>query len=617
MAACADTMLLAPIERPHYADVRREARSLYWRGWGLREICDELERLGLKCEETGKPIPYQTIASWKKREKWELAPPLRAAEESVLVRYQQLVAKEDKSGKDFKEIDLLGRQIERFERCRKYRDSGNEADLNHKVANRNAKPKKAARANQITAEQAALLKEKFEEENFGFQDGWWKAAHHRTRFILKSRQIGATWYFAREALIDALETGRNQIFLSASRRQAEIFRSYIIEFVFKWTGVTLKGEHLLIDRGDDEEGQPLERPKLFFLGANFRTAQGEHGNFYYDECFWAQDFERIDEVASGMASQKRYRETYFSTPSTTSHGAYRKWSCEWWNEGKPKTDWTKIEAYNPEQLAEGVLCDDGIWRQRVTIEDAAKAGCDLFDVEELRQRKAPEVFANLYLCEFVDETDSAFPMGVLNPCRIDSFSKWRDYDPYSLRPYGEGEVAIGYDPQESSQGDDAALVVVALPKTVGGVFRVLETKRLRGDYETQAAEIFAAMDRYNVVDIGIDTTGAGSGVVQLVRKRFAGVRSIQYSAPLKTLMVLKAKNVMRNKRLQFDAGNKDISASFLSIRPELTAKGRQLTYVASRSGETGHADVAWAIMHVLFDEPLDGEAKKQSVVEFC
>ena len=76
-------------------------------------------------------------------------------------------------------------------------------------------------------------------------------------------------------------------------------------------------------------------------------------------------------------------------------------------------------------------------------------------------------------------------------------------------------------------------------------------------------------------------------------------------------------DVMRNKRLQFDAGNKDISASFLSIRPELTAKGRQLTYVASRTGETGHADVAWAIMHVLFDEPLDGEAKKQSVVEFC
>lgn len=37
----------------------------------------------------------------------------------------------------------------------------------------------------------------------------------RVRNTLKSRQIGATWYFAREALVDALETGRNQIFQRA------------------------------------------------------------------------------------------------------------------------------------------------------------------------------------------------------------------------------------------------------------------------------------------------------------------------------------------------------------------------------------------------------------------
>ena len=79
MAACADTMLLAPIERPHYADVRREARSLYWRGRGLRGRCDVLAPPGLKYEETGQPIPYQTIARRKKREKWALAPPLSAA----------------------------------------------------------------------------------------------------------------------------------------------------------------------------------------------------------------------------------------------------------------------------------------------------------------------------------------------------------------------------------------------------------------------------------------------------------------------------------------------------------------------------------------------------------
>jgi uncharacterized protein YjcR len=596
---------LAPLERPAYADVRREARSLYWRGYGETDIADELERLGIR-NENGRPIPRATIASWAKREKWKEAPPLRAAEESVLVRYQMLVAKEDKSGKDFKEIDLLGRQIERFERCRKYRDSGNEADLNPKVANRNAGPKKARRKNQITAEHAAILREKFEEENFGYQATWWAASGERTRFILKSRQIGATWYFAREALIDALETGRNQIFLSASRRQAEIFRTYIVEFVYKWTGVELAGEHLLIDRGEDEEGVPLERPKLFFLGANFRTAQGEHGNFYYDECFWAQDFERIDEVASGMASQKRYRETYFSTPSTTSHGAYKKWSGEWFNEGKPKTDWTKIDAYTPEQLRDGVLCGDGIWRQRVTIEDAAAGGCELFDIAELKRRKAPDVYSNLYLCEFVDDTQSAFPMAMMNRCRVDSFG-WKDFAPYALRPFGDGEVAIGYDPQESAQGDDAALVAMAVPQTKGGKYRVIETRRLRGDFEVQAAAIFEAMDKYNVVDIALDTTGVGAAVFQLVVKRFILARAIQYSAPVKNMMVLKAKNVIRAGRLEYDAGDKDITASFLSIRPKLTKNERQLTYVASRSDATGHADVAWAIMHVLFNEQLDGE----------
>ncbi|MGK7630792.1 terminase large subunit domain-containing protein, partial [Salmonella enterica] len=39
------------------------------------------------------------------------------------------------------------------------------------------------------------------------------------RNILKSRQIGATWYFAFEAFENAVMTGDPQIFLSASKVQ--------------------------------------------------------------------------------------------------------------------------------------------------------------------------------------------------------------------------------------------------------------------------------------------------------------------------------------------------------------------------------------------------------------
>jgi len=588
---------------PCYADVRREARSLYWRGWGVTQIAEEFLERGVTID--GKIVARSTIESWKQREQWAEAPPIRAAEESVLVRYQMLVAKEQKTGGDFKEIDLLGRQIERLERCRRYRQSGNEADLNPNVEARNAGPKKARRPNLLTAEHVAALRSSFEAECFDYQLAWWRAAECRTRFILKSRQIGATWYFAREALIDALESGRNQIFLSASRRQAEIFRKYIIEFVFRVTGVQLKGEHILIDRGDDAEGKPLERPTLFFLGANYRTAQGEHGNFYYDECFWAQDFDALDDVASGMASQKRYRETYFSTPSSVAHPAYRKWTGEKYNEGRAKGDRVKVDL-DPELLRVGATGGDGVWRQKVSIIDAAAGGCDLFDIDELRRRKSPEVFANLYLCEFVDDSASAFPFALMQRCQVDSLEAWPDFKPFGLRPYA-GEVAIGYDPQESADGDDAALVVVALPKKGKAPFRVLEKLRLRGGFEAQAEAVFKAMQKYRVVDVGIDTTGVGAAVYQLVVKRFPTTRAIRYSAELKAMMVYKAKAVIGGGRLQFDAGAADIIASFMSIRPQATASGRLVTYVASRSGETGHADVAWAIMHVLHAEPLEGE----------
>ena len=45
----------------------------------------------------------------------------------------------------------------------------------------------------------------FEERLFEYQWTWYRAMDQRSRMILKSRQIGATYYFAFEALIDALK----------------------------------------------------------------------------------------------------------------------------------------------------------------------------------------------------------------------------------------------------------------------------------------------------------------------------------------------------------------------------------------------------------------------------
>ncbi len=578
-------------------DARRIARAYYWRGWDVTNIAGALN------------LKRSTVQSWKDRDGWDNDPVIRRVEDSCEMRLNQLIFKEDKTGKDFKEIDLLGRQIERMARVRRYGEpGGHEGDLNEKVANRNAGPKKPKTPpNTITREDFAKIKAAFLDCLFGHQETWWANISRRTRFLLKSRQIGATFYFAREAFIRAMETGNNQIFISASRAQANIFRQYIVEFVFEQTGKMLKGDPLIVHRGwEDEGGEPAQPVTFYFLGTNYRTAQGYHGDVYLDEVFWIYGFEQINKVASAIATQARYHKTYFSTPSTVAHEAYAMWTGERYNRKRERKEQIKLDTSHS-AIAMGSLGPDRIWRHIVTLDDAIAGGFDLIDRDELELEYSQDEFDNLFLCQFVDDSQSSFPLALLRPCMVDSWDVWKDFHPYDLMPFGEGEVWIGYDPAESADGDNASCVVVAPPAGGKGKFRVLEKFQWKGkDFEAQAEEIKKLTRKYRVTEIAIDSTGMGTAVHQLVVKFFPMARRIDYSPLVKTQMVLKAKNVFAKRRIEFDAGWSDLAAALMSIHPQLTKGQKQLTYVARRSEATGHGDLAWALLHALYCEPMDG-----------
>ena len=86
---------------------RQYAKNLFWQGWAVREISQHLQ------------LPESTVSSWKKLDAWEDAKPIDRVDSALEMRMLQLINKEDKDGKDFKEIDLLGRQLERIARDRK------------------------------------------------------------------------------------------------------------------------------------------------------------------------------------------------------------------------------------------------------------------------------------------------------------------------------------------------------------------------------------------------------------------------------------------------------------------------------------------------------------------
>ena len=304
-----------------------------------------------------------------------------------------------------------------------------------------------------------------------------------------------------------------------------------------------------------------------------------------------------------MSLHKKWRTTYFSTPSSLSHSAYPFWSGELFNKGRRnRADRVELDLSHS-HLAAGALCADGQWRQIVTVEDALTGGCNLFDLDQLSLEYSPSEYQNLLMCEFVDDEASVFPFAELQTCMIDSLEEWTDFNPYSLRPFEYRTVWIGYDP--SHTGDSAGCAVIAPPLVAGGKFRVLERHQWRGmDFAAQAQSIKELTEKYVVEYIGVDATGIGQGVFQLVRQFFPAAREIKYTPEIKTSMVLKAKDTITSGRLEYDAGHTDITQSFMAIRKTMTASGNRSTYEASRSEEASHADVAWAIMHALLNEPL-------------
>ena len=578
------------------AEIKRKAQQMYFSGYKIAEISRQLD------------IPASTIASWKNREKWDDIAPVGRVELALEIRLNLLIAKEEKSGSDYKEIDLLGRQMERMARVKKYSfGEGNEVDLNPKLANRNKGDRKKTEPNAIDQEQEESLINGFLDGMFNYQRIWHKAKEHRIRNILKSRQIGATYYFAHEAFVDALTTGHNQIFLSASKKQALQFRSYIVNYAKQTADVDLKGETIKLPNGAE----------LIFLGTNSATAQSYHGNLYFDEVFWVPKFDVMRKVASGMAAQKMYRQTYFSTPTTIAHPAYAFFSGKAFNRNRTKSEKIEIDISHA-NLKSGKLCADRQWKQIVSIYDAMEGGCNLFNIDDLIAENSKEEFEQLFLCQFADDNSSAFKFSDLQLCQVDSLEEWHDYKPFYQRPFGNREVWLGYDP--AFTGDRAALVIVAPPKVEGGDYRILHKQTFHGmDYETQASRIKQFCDDYNVTRIVIDKTGMGSGVYQEVRKFYPMAQGLEYNADLKNEMVLKTQNLIQKRRLKFDSGDNDIVSSFMTVKKRITGTGK-ITYVSDRSEDASHGDLSWAIMNCILNVPYglggDVSSNKSTIFTF-
>ncbi|WP_299141323.1 terminase family protein [uncultured Vibrio sp.] len=577
------------INTPIYTPEQTKAFELFLR---QRTANDIAKQLGL----TGR-----TIQKWITLFNWKALRDDAPVELMLRQRIAYLMWVDHKLECQERELKML---LEQHDKNQKSEQRARSAGQHEGGKPRGRRPNKVK--NDISSITRERLDEYREKTFFEYQKDIHKhkqnADINEIRFYLKSRQIGLSFYFAWEAFEDAILSGDNQVFISASKKQAYIFKNYIRKFALELAEVDLKGK-------DDIELS--NGANLIFASTNVATSQGFNGHMYWDEAFWIPRFAELDDYAGGMSIQAQFRTTYISTPSTMAHEAYPKWA------GKKEHN---IDISH-QALKNGGLGVDHLFRQIITVDDAiAKGGDALFNMDKLK-RKYPvkEVFDNLLRCKFLDDSASFFALKALLACKADS-SQWKDVDHDRARPVGNAEVLVGYDPRgggQSESADDAGLVVALKPMRKGGVFRFIERVRLKGSsYEQQAQAIRGITEKYNVVYMAMDTSGVGSATAELVRKFYPALIELDYSPEVKRLMAYKSREIINSGRLQFEAQWDDLVHSFLMIRQQTTKVSNQITFVSNRSKIGSHADLAWASMHILRWEPIDINHDTDTTVEF-
>lgn len=573
--------------RSYPDEIRQAARGMYLRRYSATEISEALN------------VPRRTVYFWISQGQWDDLLAHEAPEQAAQRRLTILLERDNKTPGELKEVDALVGTLERLQKLRAAaRTVGREvaeaepAPAGMGDQSRERKPRKGK---QVKNDVSRLTKADFEarlhKRYFDYQKQW--AAQkliYRNRAYLKSRQIGATWYFAQEALEDAVLTGDNQIFLSATRAQSEVFRSYITAIAAEHFDINLTGNPIVLNTAHGPA-------TLYFLSNNSKSAQSYHGHVYIDEFFWITKFRELFKVATGMAAHKKWRRTIFSTPSALTHEAFGLWSGEDFQQRFAKRKpWPDDAA-----LRAGTACPDSWFRQIVTLDDAMAGGCDLFDLAQLKLEYSTDDFEQLFRCRFVDDAQSVFSLALLERCMVDT-GEWTDIDRNAARPVGNRNVWGGYDPART--GDNASASTLLPPDVSGGVIRLLEKERWQNkSYLWQGERIREQSRRYNYGHYGVDTTGPGIGVYEMVKQFIPMTVPIVYSPQVKAQMVLKALEVMEQGRFQFDAGDIDLAHAFMTIKRTTTNSG-QMTYAAGRTEKTGHADEAWSVMHALAAEPL-------------
>lgn len=148
---------------------------------------------------------------------------------------------------------------------------------------------------------------------FPWQKRWYEQRFQRARDLHKGREIGADYYFALEAVLDACLTGRNKIFIEYKSPDPEDdFISNIAQYIGLFLGckIALGTGIIMLSNGAE----------IRFLPDDNKTWAGLCGDTYLSEWAYFSDPWNAIHAAYGVTANEKWRLTFYSSIDEFSSG---------------------------------------------------------------------------------------------------------------------------------------------------------------------------------------------------------------------------------------------------------------------------------------------------------
>lgn len=230
-----------------------------------------------------------------------------------------------------------------------------------------------------------------------------RECNKKIRIIKKSRNIGVSFYFAFEALENAINTDRDQIMISRSMKQISNLHKYIKEFATKTLKIKL-GFNSTFSSFEIHKSEGRNTSIYFLSTWDPDSLDGFHGNVYVDEFLHMENFEKAYSENINQIPEDNDRITLFSSVGSRNHYGLK--------------------------LYDKLINEDSATCFEYTIHDAIKLGYDRISVDKAKIKSGSlKAFEHAYLCVPSANEGSAFSLTAIDKCYEKQKEIFSPFDP--------------------------------------------------------------------------------------------------------------------------------------------------------------------------------------------